>query len=68
MNRDLKTLIDSIVIDELYVLIPWPDVQGLMEYRWFRAECFRHHPPPDRAGESAYFVPISRIMEIKQPG
>ena len=69
MNTDLSTLIGSEIIDELYVLVKWPFVQDLMGYEWFRKECYLHNAFHDQEYlDSAYFVPITRIMEITRPG
>jgi hypothetical protein len=57
------------MIEELYVLVRWPDVQELMGYEWFHQECFLCQSNDDQEDlSSAYFVPISRIMAVKQPG
>ena len=54
-------------VDELYVLIKWPFVQDLMEYSWFRSECLLYQPFDDHEYlDSAYFVPLKRIYEIKE--
>lgn len=69
MNTNPETFIDTYSIDELYVLVQWPFVQNLMLYDWFRQECFLHLASHDQPYlSSAYFVPISRIMAIRQPG
>jgi hypothetical protein len=52
---------------EEYVLVLWPWVQELMEYPWFRTECYllqgwkgqEHYESP-----AAYFVPTKRINDL----
>jgi len=59
----------SFITEDLYALIQWPWVQDLMEYEWFRPECHLHQVFTDQEYlDSAYFVPITRIIEINQPG
>src|SRR5262249_47945650 len=51
-----------------YVLVLWPDVQALMNYAWFDAECYLLNPLEDQEYyDSAYFVPKHRLDEIAQP-
>jgi len=55
--------------DSLYVLVLWPEVQELMEYEWFRPECYLHQAFDDQEyHDSAYFVPLDRMMDINEPG
>ncbi len=68
MKNNLSKHVGAESIDELYVLVKWPFVQEFMDYEWFRTECFLYHASDDQPNlSSAYFVPISRIMAIKQP-
>jgi hypothetical protein len=69
MNTDRSSLMSNDSIDELYVLVRWPFVQEFMDYEWFRQECFLYQAFDDQPYlASAYFVPVSRIMAIRQPG
>jgi hypothetical protein len=53
-------------VDELYILVKWPFVQDLMEYDWFRSECLLHQAFEEQEYlDSAYFVPLKRIYEVK---
>lgn len=48
-----------------YVLIEWPQVQDLMEYDWFREECYLLQAAPWQDHiDSAYFVPKDRLDEL----
>ncbi|MEO7214202.1 hypothetical protein [Mucilaginibacter sp.] len=59
----------SFIVEDLYRLVQWPWVQELMEYEWFRQECYLHQAFDDQPYfDSAYFVPIERIIEINKPG
>ena len=50
-----------------YVLIVWPWVQELMEYPWFRKECYLMQGFDDQEHfDSAYFVPKKRIDELSE--
>lgn len=50
-----------------YVLVLWPEVQELMEYSWFDAECHLLNPLEDQEHyNSAYFVPKERIQELEE--
>lgn len=53
-------------VDELYVLIKWPFVQDLMNYEWFRSECLLYQAFEEQEHlDSAYFVPLKRLYEVK---
>lgn len=53
-------------VDELYVLIKWPFVQDLMNYDWFRTECLLYQAFEEQEHlDSAYFVPLKRLYEVK---
>ena len=57
------------ITEDLYTLVQWPWVQELMEYDWFRQDCYLHQAFDDQIyHDSAYFVPVLRIVEINQPG
>jgi len=43
---------------DTYVLVPWPEVQELMDCSWFQEEAVLH---PEES--SAYFIPLHRIYE-----
>ncbi|SDP85888.1 hypothetical protein SAMN05428975_3076 [Mucilaginibacter sp. OK268] len=56
----------AISVDELYVLIKWPFVQDLMNYEWFRSECLLYQAFEEQEHlDSAYFVPLKRLYEVK---
>jgi len=68
MKITLSTLTNPDSIDVLYVLVRFPLVQELMAHDWFHKECFLYQAHDGQEYlSSAYFVPISRIMAIKQP-
>jgi hypothetical protein len=55
--------------NDVYELVKWPEVQELMEYDWFRNECFLCNASDSQEQlSSAYFVPIRRLMEIDEEG
>jgi len=57
------------ITDDLYTLVQWPWVQGLTEYDWFPYDCYVHQTFEDQEyHDSAYFVPVTRIIQINQPG
>lgn len=61
------TNISNISPDSIYILVQWPDVQDLMEYDWFRPECYLHNAMENQEYlDSAYFVPLARLREINQ--
>ncbi len=48
-----------------YVLVVWPFVQELMEYPWFRTECYLLQALEGQKHlDSSYFVPKKRIQEL----
>ena len=50
-----------------YILVQWPEVQALMEYPWFDAECHLLNPLEDMEHyDSAYFVPKHRMQELEK--
>jgi len=66
MTNTELTFIKEMPLDELYILVRWPFVQDLMEYNWFRAECLLHQAFDDQEYlDSAYFVPVKRIVEVQ---
>ena len=57
----VKTLLTN--IPEAYVLVTWPESQNLMEEPWFREECYLCQSNGEQEHfDSAYFVPIKRIL------
>ena len=68
MNDDLAAKIEAFASEDVYVLVHWPWVQDLMEYPWFRQECILYQAFDDQEHlDSAYFVPIERIIELSKP-
>lgn len=53
--------IDSIMNEDLYVLVRWPDSQDYMEYDWFKEEAILALGKEEFTGSSAYFIPVNRI-------
>ncbi len=52
---------------EEYVLVVWPWVQQLMDYSWFRAECYLMQGLAGQEHfDSSYFVPKKRIEELDE--
>jgi hypothetical protein len=53
-------------MEEKFVLVQWPESQILMEQTWFD-ECILMNDENhlDNIGSSAYFVPESRLQELK---
>jgi hypothetical protein len=47
-----------------YVLIQWPETQVLMDYDWFDAEASL--ADFNKFGNSAYFIPQSRWLELNE--
>ena len=50
--------------DYTYVLVQWPETQVLMDYDWFDAETSL--ADFDKFGNSAYFIPQSRWLELHE--
>jgi hypothetical protein len=66
MNTAQLTFIIETPAESIYILVLWPWVQELMEYNWFRKECFLHNAFDDQEyQESAYFIPVKRILEVQ---
>lgn len=55
------------IMEKEYVIVAWPESQGLMDEEWFD-ECILINEEPllDQVGSSAYFVPISRLKDELQ--
>jgi hypothetical protein len=52
-----------------YVLVVWPFVQELMEYPWFRTECYLMQGLEGQDHyDSSYFVPKMRIQALGLEG
>lgn len=49
-----------------YVLVRWPESQLLMDEKWFDSECFLADMKNDTIGNSAYFVPATRIEFLQK--
>ena len=57
----------EVVLNEMYVLVLWPDSQEYMEKEWFNTEAVLCNPQPNHrlAGEhSAYFIPIKYVNNV----
>lgn len=47
-------------MDNVYILVEWPDSQEFMEEEWFKEEAvLAQH---DSIGSSAYFIPAERYL------
>ena len=47
-------------MDNVYILVEWPDSQEFMEEEWFKDEAvLAQH---DSIGSSAYFIPAERYL------
>lgn len=57
--------IDSIMNEDLYVLVRWPDSQDYMKYDWFEEEAMLALGKEEFTGSSAYFIPANRIKNEK---
>jgi len=64
-TEQLLAFVEANDINDVYVLIRWPYVQDLMEYHWFNPECYLYK---SFGLQRSYFVPIGRILKIKEPG
>lgn len=51
-------------MEKEYVIVTWPESQGLMDKEWFD-ECvlINEEPLLNQVGSSAYFVPKSRLTD-----
>lgn len=64
MKKKLMAFIERYSIEEVYVLVTWPDVQNLMEEEWFRKECILYQSFDGQEYlASAYFVPLGRLLK-----
>jgi len=69
MKNDLSAMVNLGIIDELYVLIRWPELEEFIGEEWFQEECFPCKPFDEgQCRWSGYFVPIARYMAVYQPG
>lgn len=52
------------VIDSMFIVVQWPEVQTLMEEEWFQEESILINDEKglDKYGSSAYFVPVYRLI------
>ena len=62
-NSDMTSSTDN---DDKYQLVSWPEIQSLMEEKWFD-ECILMNDENhlNDIGSSAYFVPVNRFNEFK---
>jgi hypothetical protein len=57
---------DNKKLENVYVLIRWPESQLLMDEDWFDKECHLADLERDpEVGNSAYFVPMKRIKFLQ---
>jgi hypothetical protein len=64
MKGKLMAFIERHTIEQVYVLVQWPDVQDFMEEEWFAAEGILYQAFPDQEHlDSAYFIPLKRILK-----
>jgi hypothetical protein len=69
MSSILSSVIGSQTIDELFVVVAWPYVQDLFDYDWFESECYLQLSEQESdVTPVSYFVPISRLLALTQPG
>jgi hypothetical protein len=64
-SNQLLAFVEANDVNDMYVLIRWPHVQELMKYYWFDPECYLYK---SFGFQRSYFVPIGRILKIKEPG
>ena len=68
MDSNLSTLIDSLPSNTLYVLVRWPFFEELKKCSWFDDECVYYGTWDTESIIKAYFVPISRMLELSNQG
>ena len=56
--KEAKNLLTN--LSEAYVIVKWPESQELMEEDWFDEEAVLD--VEGKFGDSAYFVPLKRIL------
>lgn len=64
-EKDKQEIIES--NESVYTIITWPEIQNLMEFDWFKSECYLINDDKgvEEFGSSAYFVPTNRITELE---
>ena len=60
LPNEVKTLLTA--IHKSYVLVAWPESQTFMDEDWFKNEAIFCGGSEDKTGDSAYFIPINRII------
>lgn len=58
--EEVKSLLNN--LNNAYVLVQWPDSQDFMEEDWFEEEAIFCGGSEDKTGDSAYFIPLNRII------
>jgi len=50
-----------------YIIVMWPESQGLFEFDWFKKECYLINDDEglEQYGSSAYFIPEERYKELE---
>ncbi len=56
LDTFLETVADS------YILVAWPQSQEYLEEEWFEEEAIFCGGSEEKTGDSAYFIPIKRIL------
>ena len=61
-NKELSAKISSFIdsTKDAYVIVQWPEVQDLMEEKWFNEEAILE--TEGKFGSSAYFIPLKRLF------
>jgi hypothetical protein len=64
-NNEKVKIINDILdhTENGYCLIQWPESQEYMEEDWFHEEAILALGSEDKTGDSAYFIPIKRIIK-----
>ncbi len=63
-NNESREAVNILIgaAEEGYVLVQWPESQEFMEEEWFDEEAILALGSEDKTGDSAYFIPIKRII------
>jgi len=62
-SEEFKTISSFLsAVRESYMLVQWPESQEYMEEEWFDEEAIFCGGSEEKTGDSAYFIPLKRII------
>lgn len=64
VNNKIRQVVNNLLdyTHKAYILVQWPESQQYMEKDWFYKEAILALGSEEKTGDSAYFIPLKRIL------